>query len=171
MATLRGIALTHEIGTTIKPSSFPSTTSPGIGVMRPSGSSRVDSWLGGDVVLVKAPRYDDVRGALAAFEFDDLPFQPRRVFTVRDVPAGTVRGQHAVVNQTQLLIAANGRIDVEVRNSTDRAVITLDSPHQGLLIEPGIWSALTFIGDGTVLVSLASGAFEQARYTNEPAGQ
>lgn len=139
--------------------------------MPPSQDIREDSWLGGDVRLLRAPRFDDVRGALAAFEFDDLPFEPRRVFTVQDVPAGTVRGQHAVLNQSQLLIAAVGRIDVEVRDRTERDVITLDSPQEGLLIEPGIWSALTFVGDGTMLVSLASGAFEHARYATEPAGR
>src|SRR5262245_19172304 len=47
------------------------------------------------VTLQRVTSARDLRGSLAAAEFADFPFEPRRVFVVYDVPNESVRGEHA----------------------------------------------------------------------------
>lgn len=134
-----------------------------------AGSSETtqNSWLEGNVRLIEVPRFDDARGSLVPFEFEQLPFLPRRMFVVRDVPIDTVRGRHALMEQQQFLVCLVGAVEVEARLHNHRQTIALDRPDVGLLIEPGIWSSQRFVADGSVLLGLASGDFDPQGYATE----
>jgi hypothetical protein len=123
--------------------------------------------LGGGARLVEVPRFDDPRGMLVPVEFDALPFTPQRAFVVGDVPVGTIRGRHALGTQRQLLMCLAGRIEITVRRDDVEASVVLDQPQTGLLLEAGVWISLRFALDGSMLLVLASGAYDPSEYVQE----
>jgi dTDP-4-dehydrorhamnose 3,5-epimerase-like enzyme len=126
------------------------------------------AWFGGRARRIALPERVDPRGALLPLDFDRLPFEPRRIFVVHDVPAGTTRGGHAHRSSRMLLVRLAGRIDVELRAGGDRAMVVLDRSDTALLLEPGVWAAHTYVtADATILV-LADEPFDPAGYSTEP---
>ena len=122
------------------------------------GGSR--SLLGGRARLIPLVRHTDVRGTLVPLELSSLPFEPRRIFVIGDVEPGTTRGRHAHRHGRQLLVCLAGNIDVELRWHEQSAIVTLEPLDAGLLIEAGVWAAQTYRIPGTVLLGLASEAYE-----------
>jgi dTDP-4-dehydrorhamnose 3,5-epimerase-like enzyme len=102
------------------------------------------------------------------FEFRELPFVPRRVYTVQSVPVGTIRGRHALLSQRQILICVSGQIDVRIRSHDWLGAVTLDQPDTGLLVEPGVWTSQEFMFSGTVLLVMASAPHDPNGYVAEP---
>ena len=49
------------------------------------------------------PTFKDHRGLLVPIEFAQLPFMPKRLFYVSNVPKGEERGNHAHYNTKQIL--------------------------------------------------------------------
>jgi hypothetical protein len=148
-----------------------------LGIFHNEGGQRViagdDSWQA-NVLRARArrmalPRVDQSRGSLLPFEFSGLPFVPRRIFVVDQVPAGTCRGAHAHRSARQLLVCLAGRIEVELRDGDSVESVTLDDSRHGLLIEPGVWAAQTYLDTGSVLLVLSDESYDEAAYLERPA--
>lgn len=114
--------------------------------------------------IITVPLSDEKRGRLVPFDFDSLPFVPARIFVVRDVPLGTVRGGHAHRVQQQLLFCLCGSLEVLLESRVESARILLDSPAMGLLIEPGVWSSQKFLEWDSVELVFASGPYDPLEY-------
>ena len=114
--------------------------------------------------LVELQRHDDDRGSLLPIEFDNLPFVPKRLFTVTGMPAGTVRGEHGHHTGQQFLICLHGSIDILLRYKSDDAHITLLPDGPGLLIGSDIWCRQTYVTDKSVLLVLASEPYSTDSY-------
>jgi UDP-2-acetamido-3-amino-2,3-dideoxy-glucuronate N-acetyltransferase len=107
----------------------------------------------------------DLRGSLAALEFDEvLPFTPRRFFATFDVPSAHVRGEHAHRTCHQFLMALAGSLSVMLDDGRSRAEVRLDSPTIGLHLPPMVWAAQFKHAPGTVLGVLASEPYDNAEY-------
>lgn len=124
-------------------------------------------WFGGRARLVALPERSDARGTLLPLDFDALPFEPRRVFFVHDVPAGVVRGAHAHRRARQLLVRIAGVVDVELRAEGQSARVVLDRSDAALLLEPGVWAAQTYRDAGSSLLVLASEPFDPESYSSK----
>lgn len=122
------------------------------------------SFFGGRASLILRPCHADVRGVLVPFPFDELPFVPRRVFTVSRVPVGTVRGGHAHRSGFQCLFCPQGRIEVLLRCDGEEVVQMLDSERIGLLVGPGVWGRQRFMAPDSVLLVFASDPYDPDSY-------
>ena len=60
----------------------------------------------------KIKSFDDRRGSLLPFEFNNLDFESKRIFIVNQVPTGEIRGNHSHYKTKQLLICLNGKCEV-----------------------------------------------------------
>jgi len=130
--------------------------------------SRTDlAFFEGHAKLIEFPKRIDARGSLIPFEFRDLPFQPRRIFVTRDVPAGTTRGGHALKNDSQLLVRITGRIRVSLRHDDELGICMLDRSHVGLLVGPGIWFEQTYLEPESTLLVLASAPYDPTSYIRD----
>ena len=99
----------------------------------------------------------DYRGALCAAEVDNgLPFPPRRIFYVYNVPSSNVRGEHAHKECHQLLICLGGRLTVKVDDGMISEEVGLDDPAVGLWLKPGVWRTQYNHEQGKTLLVLAS---------------
>jgi dTDP-4-dehydrorhamnose 3,5-epimerase-like enzyme len=118
--------------------------------------------------LIALPRHVDPRGDLIPFNFDDLPFIPRHAFAVRDVPAGTTRGGHALRSAQQILICLAGQLRVLLRDRATSETIILDNPDTALLISAGLWAEQTYLAPDTVMLVFSSEPFNPENYAPKP---
>ena len=121
-------------------------------------------YFGGRARLWPLEPKQDARGVLLPFEFDRMPFVPRRVFVVADAPAGVARGGHAHRHGTQLLVCVQGRIEVLMRCAGEDAVLELLPRASALLVGAGVWCRQTYAASGSVLLVFASEDYDPASY-------
>ena len=119
----------------------------------------------GVVRFIDLPEVVEARGSLLPLDFAVLPFAPRRVFVVRDVPPGTTRGGHVHRTATQLLVRLVGSITVEVRHTAAAQAITLADSRTGLLIPAGVWSSQTYLTPDAALLVLCDEPYDPSGYS------
>jgi acetyltransferase-like isoleucine patch superfamily enzyme/dTDP-4-dehydrorhamnose 3,5-epimerase-like enzyme len=131
-------------------------------------ASDVTSSAVAGVTVHRLPRVDDLRGSLAIGEFGrQIPFAPRRYFTVFDVPGREVRGEHAHRTCHQFLVAVRGSVSIVVDDGNARAEITLDSPERGLYVPPRVWAAQYRYSPDAVLLVFASDYYDADDYIRD----
>lgn len=124
----------------------------------------------GGAALWRLPRFRDGRGSLVVAELPtDLPFAPRRIFTVYDVPGLDVRGEHAHRECRQLLLATHGALSVVVDDGTESREVRLDVPTVALYMPPMIWGVQYKFTPDAVLLVLASHSYEASDYIRDRA--
>jgi acetyltransferase-like isoleucine patch superfamily enzyme len=110
----------------------------------------------------------DLRGSLVAADFSsDLPFVPRRAFTVFDVPTKDVRGEHAHHECAQFLLCLVGSVSCVVDNGQLRQEFRLDRPDIGLYMPPMTWGTQYNYSPDAVLLVFASREYDAADYIRD----
>lgn len=104
----------------------------------------------------------DNRGSLLPLNFDQLPFVPKRSFIIRDVPNGTIRGQHAHYKCKQFFICLNGNIIIHINNKKESMYYSLKT-YDAIYIPEIIWSSQKFYDNGIALV-FASELYDEQDY-------
>lgn len=118
--------------------------------------------------LIELHSVTDLRGSLSVGEVGaQLPFTPRRVFFVYDVPTAEVRGEHAHRSLEQLLICVHGTLSVVVDDGEGRTEFKLDSPTRGLYISPRVWAIQYGYSRDAVLMVLASQEYDADEYIRD----
>jgi dTDP-4-dehydrorhamnose 3,5-epimerase-like enzyme len=121
----------------------------------------------GLVSVVDLPSHPDDRGLLTAISFAEHGFHVARAFVVA-APDGAVRGGHGHRVTRQLIVRVSGTIRVEVRHAGRVAAATLDASTPALLIEPGVWSRQTYLGDQPSLVVFCDTEYDPDDYVTAP---
>ena len=109
----------------------------------------------------------DERGALAALELADCPFEPQRIFAVYDVPSESLRGSHAHRTCHQFLVCVAGRLTCLVDDGTKSEEIDMGGPAIGVHIPPMIWATQWRYSSDAVLLVLASHPYDAADYVRD----
>jgi dTDP-4-dehydrorhamnose 3,5-epimerase-like enzyme len=93
-------------------------------------------------------------GYMAISEFDkDLPFLPKRAFWTYFTPNEVVRGRHAHHKTEMVLIALNGRIDLEVETlEGETSHFVLDRPETGVFLPVLCWHTMQYSHNAVQLV-------------------
>ena len=134
---------------------------------QPSGGRVVETGVPG-VHVHNLPRFNDIRGALSVIDFEvDLPFMPRRSFSVFNVPSQETRGEHAHRRCHQFLICVHGSVRVLADNGKLREEFTLDSPSTGLHLPPMIWGTQYRYSADAVLLVFASETYDADEYIRD----
>ena len=117
------------------------------------------------VKLIELPYHIEINGDLVVVEGENnvIPFSIKRVFNVR-AQKGNIRGRHAHRHCSQLLICANGAVEVKCDDSRTTEIYVLDKPNFGLFIPPRIWADQKYIENNTILTVLCDRPFEEADY-------
>jgi dTDP-4-dehydrorhamnose 3,5-epimerase-like enzyme len=113
--------------------------------------------------LIKLPFYQENHGDLVVAEGRNIPFKINRVFNVRQ-KKGDLRGKHAHRLCIQLLICANGALEVKCSDTKISETYVLDKPSVGLIIPPGVWADQKYLEDNTILTVLCDQPFDESDY-------
>lgn len=107
----------------------------------------------------------DERGMLVALEeYKDIPFEIKRVYYMYDTADGVHRGNHAHKSLEQILVCIHGNCKVLLDNGTEKKVIPLERPYEGLYISNNIWREMYDFSDDAVLMVLASDFYREEDY-------
>ena len=119
-------------------------------------------------MIEMSKHHSDNKGNITVVENDiTVPFDVKRVYYLYDIPGGESRGGHAHKELKQLLVAAGGCFDVILDDGNIKRTYTLNRPHQGLLIVPGIWRELDNFSSGSVCLVMASLEYDEADYIRD----
>jgi hypothetical protein len=111
---------------------------------------------------------DAVRGDLAVIEFAEaLPFHPVRCFWTYAIPGSQVRGEHAHRVCSQFLVSAHGTCRLRMDDGISQEEIVLDRPEIGVLVPPMVWAEASGHSADSVLLVLASHAYDPADYIRD----
>ncbi len=109
--------------------------------------------------------HSDRKGNISVVENGvSLPFNTERIYYLYDIPCGESRGTHAHKELYQFVVAVSGSFDVVLDDGENKKRFTLNRPHQGLLIVPGMWRDLENFSSGSVCLVLASMVYSEADY-------
>lgn len=120
------------------------------------------------VSLRQLVRADDLRGSLVSGEVArHIPFEPRRFFSVIQVPSKDVRGAHAHHRCKQFLVCQAGSVAVVIDDGHVREEVILADPQFGLYVPPLVWSVQYRYTRDAVLLVLASEPYEAQDYIRD----
>jgi dTDP-4-dehydrorhamnose 3,5-epimerase-like enzyme len=110
------------------------------------------------------PTMQDARGSLTVAELNQfVPFAVTRIFYVRDVPRGTMRGGHAHYKCSQYMICQSGRLSITLTDGAKEQTVAL-SPGEGLFVAPGIFASETYVDASSVMLVLCDRPYEKEDY-------
>lgn len=120
------------------------------------------------VTLHRLTVADELRGTLVAGEFGrNIPFEPKRFFTVSNVPGAEVRGGHAHRACQQFLVVVRGSVSVVADDGTTSEEITLDDSTVGLYVPAMVWAIQFKYSADAVLLVFASDHYDAADYVRD----
>ncbi len=113
-------------------------------------------------------QHGDDRGQLVALEeFKDIPFEIKRVYYMYDTGAEVRRGFHAHKSLKQILICIHGSCKVLLDNGTEKKVIPLEKPYEGLFVDNDMWREMFDFSKDAVLMVLASEYYDENDYIRD----
>ena len=94
----------------------------------------------------------------------ELPFVPQRIFWTYFTPHEVIRGRHAHYQTEMVLVAVNGRIEVntEMPNG-DAQLFVLENPSTGVYLPPLCWHTMQYSHNAVQMV-LASTRYDPDDY-------
>lgn len=99
--------------------------------------------------------FNDYRGDLIPIEFDEIPFVPKRIFTVNNVPKNSIRGNHSHYETVQLLICIDGEIEVILHDGIREETKKINKGEY-VLVDKLIWDSQKFLNENSTLLVLCS---------------
>lgn len=107
-------------------------------------------------------------GELSFFDdYNDLPFNIKRIYYISKVPEGGLRGFHAHKKLKQLLFCPYGRILLVLENENGRKEIELSDPSIGVIIEKPTWREMRWLQKDSVLCVAASDYYYEKDYIRD----
>lgn len=110
------------------------------------------------------PHGDDRGQLISLEEFKDIPFDIKRVYYMYDTADGVVRGKHAHKSLQQILICISGSCKILLDNGTEKKVVMLEKPYEGLYVTNSMWREMFDFSPNAVLMVLASEVYDESDY-------
>ncbi len=120
------------------------------------------------VIKYAFQQHGDDRGMLVALEeYKDIPFEIKRVYYMYDTKKGVHRGFHAHKSLEQILICIHGSCKVLLDNGTEKKIVSLEKPYEGLYIANNMWREMYDFSEDAVLMVLASEYYKEEDYIRD----
>lgn len=109
--------------------------------------------------------HGDERGQLISLEeYNDIPFEIKRVYFMYDTKEGVVRGHHAHKSLEQILVCIHGTCKILMDNGKEKKIVHLEKPYEGLYIPNNIWREMYDFSEDAVLMCFASQVYDESDY-------
>ena len=120
------------------------------------------------VIKYAFQQHGDDRGMLVALEeYKDIPFEIKRVYYMYDTKKDVHRGFHAHKSLEQILICFHGSCKVLLDNGTEKKIVSLEKPYEGLYIANNMWREMYDFSEDAVLMVLASEYYKEEDYIRD----
>lgn len=120
------------------------------------------------VIKYAFQQHGDERGQLVALEeLKDIPFEIKRVYYMYDNKENVRRGFHAHKSLEQILICIHGSCKILLDSGTEKKIVFLEKPYEGLYINNNIWREMYDFSSDAVLMVLASDYYKEEDYIRD----
>ncbi|HMG16019.1 MAG TPA: FdtA/QdtA family cupin domain-containing protein [Saprospiraceae bacterium] len=119
--------------------------------------------------LITFPQFGNpVEGYIAVSEYAiHIPFEVKRTFWTYYTPESITRGRHAHYKTEMVLIAAAGKIIIDLESSNkEKSNFILDSPQVGLYMPPLYWHSMKY-SHNAIQIVLASTEYNEEDYIRD----
>lgn len=116
--------------------------------------------------LLTLKTFHDNRGSLTVLD-RIIPFEVKRLFYIYGVDESS-RGGHRHHETRQAAICIQGSCEIVNHNGKKQELFLLDTPDKCLILEPRDWHIMQNFKPNTILLVLASTAFDPSDYIFEP---
>ncbi|MFA5396638.1 MAG: FdtA/QdtA family cupin domain-containing protein [Methanogenium sp.] len=108
---------------------------------------------------------DSIRGGdLIPIEFSNIPFIPKRIFIIKNVPQGHTRGGHAHKLCKQFYICISGKIEIEIKQTNQSNNVVCLERGQSLFVDTFVWTKEIFAEEDSILLVVASHSYDSNDY-------
>lgn len=120
------------------------------------------------IVKYAFQQHGDDRGMLVALEeYNDIPFEIKRVYYMYDTKEGVHRGFHAHKDLEQIMICIHGSCKIRLDNGREKKIVSLEKPYEGLYLPGNIWREMYDFSPDAVLMVLASKLYDESDYIRD----
>lgn len=120
--------------------------------------------------ILQLPKILDDRGNLSFFEnYNQIPFEIKRIYWIYDVPGGEMRGGHAYKTLQEIIIALSGSFDVILFDGREEKKITLNRSYNALYVPKMMWRHIENFSTNSVALIAADQAYNEAEYIRDAA--
>lgn len=120
------------------------------------------------IIKYQFQQHGDERGQLIALEqYNDIPFEIKRIYYMYDTKTGVRRGYHAHKNLEQILICIHGSCKILLDNGIEKKKVFLEKPYEGLYVPNNIWREMYDFSSDAVLMVLASDYYTEEDYIRD----
>lgn len=120
------------------------------------------------IVKYQFQQHGDERGQLVALEeFNDIPFEIKRVYYMYDTGEEVRRGYHAHKSLEQILICIHGSCKILLDNGKEKKKVFLEKPYEGLYVPNNMWREMYDFSEDAVLMCLASEVYNEDDYIRD----
>lgn len=108
--------------------------------------------------MIEFPIFKDKNGDLIPVELNQkIPFEVKRVYFLRNLPADAVRGSHAHLIEQEVFVCIQGScVAVIDENGKGKKEISLDSPIKAIFCDVMCWHEFKDFSDDCVLFAFSS---------------
>jgi hypothetical protein len=107
----------------------------------------------------------DSLGTLQVLEFNEkIPFTPKRIFTLSEVPKGATRGCHAHLDCEQFIFLQSGSVRLKIFDGSKWEDTKLEGLAVSVYVPRLNWVELSDFSTNAVVLVLASHHYEEADY-------
>jgi dTDP-4-dehydrorhamnose 3,5-epimerase-like enzyme len=100
-----------------------------------------------------------------AYDFNELDFEPKRIYFIKDVPQNSERGFHAHKKLRQYILALSGTFDVTTyKKESGWQTKTLSQETESLYVSELTWRELKNFSSNAVCLVIASEHFDPDDY-------
>ena len=114
--------------------------------------------------LDRFKEFRDERGWLLPFDFSKLPFTPKRIFFVSNVPQGMRRGDHAHYKTQQYIICLSGSVNVGLIDAHGNLEEKTITQGQSVFVDKLIWDYQDFLTGHDSIAVLCSTEYDPDDY-------
>jgi dTDP-4-dehydrorhamnose 3,5-epimerase-like enzyme len=110
--------------------------------------------------------FDGPLGLLGVLDCIDkkFGFAVERIYFIKNVPKGKVRGVHAHRKLEQIFLCLNGSFKVKLVNKFGENTFSMQSVNKALHIPPWTWRELYDFSEDAICLVLASEKFDESDY-------
>lgn len=107
----------------------------------------------------------DLRGNLTVIEPPSaVEFDIRRAYWIYDVPSDAERQGHAMLTQSELIVALSGSFDVIAETAEGRKTFHLDRNYRGLFLPPMTWREIDNFATCSIALVVSSDLYNEDDY-------
>lgn len=117
------------------------------------------------IVKYQFQQHGDHRGQLVSLEeYNDIPFEIKRVYFMYDTGEGVRRGFHAHKSLEQILVCIHGSCKILLDNGKEKKTVFLEKPYEGLYVPNNMWREMFDFSEDAVLMCFASEIYKEEDY-------